>query len=180
VCKYGTWLRKGTVVNQLDETNPYGYTVERLYCKRPIQCLASSKILTPPHRPHRPASVYFGAGGRTHSLGGECMGGVNILEDTRHCSVLYIHKYFVGPTVYTLLMRYELQQNFPPSGGKNWFINRRFLYTFQPRKIYSYANNGAWLIFGSEKGKMETRIVSLLSEQGTFSLISHGSEIVNI
>jgi hypothetical protein len=37
-------------------------TVERLYCKRPIQCLASSKILTPP--PHRPASVYaFGAGG---------------------------------------------------------------------------------------------------------------------
>jgi len=47
VCKYGTWLRKGTVVNQLDETNPYGSTVERLYCKRPIQCLASSKILTP-------------------------------------------------------------------------------------------------------------------------------------
>jgi hypothetical protein len=40
------------------------YSVEGLYCKRPIQCLASSEILTPP--PHRPASVYlpaFGAGG---------------------------------------------------------------------------------------------------------------------
>ncbi len=30
--------------------------VEGLYCKRPIQSLASSEILTPP--PHRPASVY--------------------------------------------------------------------------------------------------------------------------
>jgi hypothetical protein len=41
------------------------YPVERLYCKRPLLCLSSSKILTlhPPHRP--PASVYpaFGAGG---------------------------------------------------------------------------------------------------------------------
>jgi hypothetical protein len=30
-------------------------------------------------------------GGRTHSLG------VNILEDARHCSVLYTCKYFVAP-----------------------------------------------------------------------------------
>jgi hypothetical protein len=47
--------------------------VERLFCKRPIQCLASFKILTP----HRPASVYppaFGAVG-IHSLGGEGVGG---------------------------------------------------------------------------------------------------------
>jgi hypothetical protein len=39
--------------------------VEELYCKRPIQCLASSEILTPPP-PHRAASVYppaFGSGG---------------------------------------------------------------------------------------------------------------------
>jgi hypothetical protein len=46
--------------------------------------------------PHRPASVYpprLWCGGKTHSLGGE--GGVNILEDGRHCSVLYICKYFV-------------------------------------------------------------------------------------
>ncbi len=32
----------------------YLWVVEGLYCKRPIQCLASSEILTP----HRPASMY--------------------------------------------------------------------------------------------------------------------------
>jgi len=52
--------------------------VEGLYCKRPIQCLASSKILTPPP-PHCPASVYppprLWCGGRTHSLGGKGVGG---------------------------------------------------------------------------------------------------------
>jgi hypothetical protein len=55
-------------------------------------------IDSPP--PHRPASVYtppppaFGAeGGHTRWL--ERGWGVNILEDTRHCSVLYILKYFV-------------------------------------------------------------------------------------
>ncbi len=37
-------------------------SVEGLYCKRPIQCLASSKILTL-HPPHRPASVYPPASG---------------------------------------------------------------------------------------------------------------------
>jgi hypothetical protein len=50
-----------------------------------------------PPSPHRPASVYppaFDARGRTHSLGGEGVG-VNILEDARHSSVLYICKYFV-------------------------------------------------------------------------------------
>jgi hypothetical protein len=47
--------------------------------------------------PHRPASVYlpaFGAGGgntRWVKRGW----GVNILEDARHCTVLYIRKYFV-------------------------------------------------------------------------------------
>ncbi len=49
--------------------------LERLYCKRPIQCLAASKILTP----HRPASVCVPprllCGGRTHSLVGEGGGG---------------------------------------------------------------------------------------------------------
>ncbi len=35
-------------------------------------------------------------GGRTHSPGGEgCAWGVNILEDVRHSSVLYVCKYFV-------------------------------------------------------------------------------------
>jgi hypothetical protein len=36
-------------------------------------------------------------GGRTHSLGGEGVG-VNILEDVRHTSVLYVCKYFVCET----------------------------------------------------------------------------------
>jgi hypothetical protein len=49
-------------------------SVERLYCKRPILYLASSKILTL-HPPHCPASVCaFGAGG-THLPGGEGGGG---------------------------------------------------------------------------------------------------------
>jgi hypothetical protein len=44
----------------------------------------------------------LGCGGRTHSLvGGE--GGrsifFNILEDARHCSVLYIRKYFVSKAI---------------------------------------------------------------------------------
>ncbi len=50
--------------------------------------------------PHCPASVYpppppaFGAGGG-HTRWVERGGGVNILEDARHSSVLYICKYFV-------------------------------------------------------------------------------------
>ena len=70
--------------------------LEGLYCKRPILCLASSKILTPsPHPPHRPASVYPSAfGGHTPWV--ERGGGVvNSLVDARHCSVLYICKYVV-------------------------------------------------------------------------------------
>jgi hypothetical protein len=47
--------------------------------------------LSPPGECVPPA---FDAGGRTHSLGGEGVGagGVIILEDARHCSVLYICK----------------------------------------------------------------------------------------
>jgi hypothetical protein len=62
----------------------YTQSVERLYCERAIQFLASSKILTPPP-PHPLASVY------PHAFGA----GVNLLEDARHSSVLYICKYFV-------------------------------------------------------------------------------------
>ncbi len=55
--------------------------------------------IDPPH-PHRSASVppRLWCGGRTHSLGGEWWGGGNILEDARHCSVLYIRKSFVPQT----------------------------------------------------------------------------------
>ncbi len=62
-------------------------TVEGLYCKRPIRCLASFEILTPPPH-HRPASVYppaFGAEGG-HTCWVERGWGVNSSEDARHCS----------------------------------------------------------------------------------------------
>jgi hypothetical protein len=61
-----------------------GRAVEGLYCKRPIQCLTSSEIFTP--------NLWGGV--RTHSLVGEGVG-VNSSEDARHCSVLYLCKYFV-------------------------------------------------------------------------------------
>jgi hypothetical protein len=67
-----------------------------MYCKRPIQCLASSDL----QPPHRPASVYppvFGAGGG-HTRWVERGWGVNSSEDARHCSVLYICKYVVVST----------------------------------------------------------------------------------
>ena len=55
------------------------FSVEGLYCERPIQCLASSEILVP--HPAPPASVYPPA-----------LWGVNSSEDARHCFVLYICK----------------------------------------------------------------------------------------
>jgi hypothetical protein len=48
---------------------------------------------TPPSPPSVYPRLWFG--GRTHSLGGEGGDGVNLLEDARHSSVLYICKYFV-------------------------------------------------------------------------------------
>ncbi len=38
----------------------------------------------------------FVAGGRTHSPGGEGGGGVNILEDARHSSVLFLYRILFG------------------------------------------------------------------------------------
>ncbi len=50
--------------------------IEVLYCKRPIQCLASFKLLTPPPSPPGEClPLAFGAGGSTHSLGREGVGG---------------------------------------------------------------------------------------------------------
>jgi hypothetical protein len=60
---------------------------------------------TDPPPPHRPASVpsAFGAGGEHTHWVERGVGGVNILEDARHCSVVYIvHtlcKYFVIPRI---------------------------------------------------------------------------------
>jgi hypothetical protein len=70
--------------------------VEELYCKRPIQCLASSEILTlHPLTARRECTARHWCGGRTHSLGGEGVGGSIVWKTPRHCSVLYICKYFV-------------------------------------------------------------------------------------
>ncbi len=92
--------------------------VERLYCKRPILCLASSKILTPPHTVKKSLSIFPSPGwmsltklsmaGRVWSVTPHLGTGksitlfygappweVNILKDARYSSVLYICKYFV-------------------------------------------------------------------------------------
>jgi hypothetical protein len=95
--RYCTLLaaRKSTLDNACTFTDIY--PVERLYCKRPILCLASSKILTS-HPPHRPASVRpppLVRGEDTLARWRRGGGGVNILEDARHSSVLYICRYFV-------------------------------------------------------------------------------------
>jgi hypothetical protein len=52
----------------------------------------------PPPPPHRPASVYPPpvVRGEDTLAGWRGGWGVNILEDARHSSVLYICKYFVG------------------------------------------------------------------------------------
>ena len=73
--------------------------VEGLYCKRPIQCLASSEILTPHPLTARLVCVppAFGAG-EGHTRWVESGWGFNNSEDARHCSVLYICKYFVEET----------------------------------------------------------------------------------
>jgi hypothetical protein len=67
--------------------------VEGLYCKSPIQCLASPELLTPqPFNPRgvcTPPPLVRGE----DTLAGW---GVNSSEDARHCSVLYICKYFVA------------------------------------------------------------------------------------
>jgi hypothetical protein len=68
-----------------------GSNVERLYCKRPILWLASSKILTPP-----PA---FGAGGGHTGWMERGVGGGSIFwktQDTALYSTYILHKYFVG------------------------------------------------------------------------------------
>ncbi len=71
--------------------------VEGLYCKRPIQCLASSEMLTPHPLTARRVCVYPPPLVRgVDTLAGWRGGwGVNSSEDARHCSVLYICKYFV-------------------------------------------------------------------------------------
>jgi hypothetical protein len=69
-------------------SRPSAAPVEGLYCKRPIQCLASSKMFTPPPTPSPHGECVppaFGAGGG-HTRWVERGWGVSVLEDARHCS----------------------------------------------------------------------------------------------
>ncbi len=69
------------------------------YCERPIaNPMAGVFQNIDPHPPHRPASVYHPPLVRGEDTLARRRGGwgVNILEDVRHSSVLYVCKYFVG------------------------------------------------------------------------------------
>ncbi len=92
-----------------------GRGIERLYGKRPIQCLASSKILTPHPLTARRVCTHPPLVRREDTLAGWRGGwGVNILEDARHSSVLYICKYFVGRGLSsTLCVKRPLSQRRP-------------------------------------------------------------------
>jgi hypothetical protein len=83
--------------------------VEGLYCKRPIQCLASSEILTPhpltARRVCTPPPPPLVRGKDT--LSGWRGVGVNSSDEARHCSVLYICKYFVAMASKTILLCYR-------------------------------------------------------------------------
>jgi hypothetical protein len=100
--------------------------VERLYCKRPIQCLASSKILTP--HPLTAGRVCFPrlwrGGGHTHWV--ERGWGVNILEDARHSSVLYICKYFVSLPFVSTATRVVEGAGGPEAADHQSYLNKNF------------------------------------------------------
>jgi hypothetical protein len=77
-----------TTAKSMDLLHYISFPLQGLYCQWPIQCLASSEILTPP-----PLTAFGAGGGHTRWV--ERGWGVNSSEDARHCSVLYICKYFV-------------------------------------------------------------------------------------
>ncbi len=85
----------GTTINQ-KLSGAIGKPVKRLYYKRPIHCLASSKILTPHPRECVPPAFVRGED-ILAAWRGEWE--VNILEDARQFSVLYICKYLVGKPI---------------------------------------------------------------------------------
>jgi hypothetical protein len=84
-------------------TNGILIPVERLYCKRPIQCLAFSKILTPHRLTARRVCTPLWCGGRTHSLGGEGGGGGSIFWKTPDTALYstYVSTLCLYPSLYT-------------------------------------------------------------------------------
>jgi hypothetical protein len=70
------WSGRSLRGHSLNCVLPMPPAVERFYCKRPIQYLASSEILIPnPSSPGECVSPRLWCGKRTHSLGGEGVGG---------------------------------------------------------------------------------------------------------
>jgi hypothetical protein len=112
------WRRRSSRSRHSSRSSPSltGQTVEGLYCKRPIQCLASSKILTP----HRPVCVYPPpppppplVRGRTLSLGGEGGGGqyfrrrrIQLCRYSTYVSTLWVRHSLVNQS--TSFVRMEL------------------------------------------------------------------------
>jgi hypothetical protein len=105
--KFGSGCKEMDRATRPKRANLNGFVciVERLYCKRPTTPPPMSGVYQniDPQPPPRPASVYppppprlcrlWCGGGHTHWV--ERGWGVYIMEDARHCSVLYIRKYFV-------------------------------------------------------------------------------------
>jgi hypothetical protein len=67
------WQTRG----QIQSAGPLGRIVEGFYCKRPIQCMASSVILTP-----NPLTAQRVCAGGGHMLGGWRGGGGSIIRKT--------------------------------------------------------------------------------------------------
>ncbi len=126
------------------------HAVERLYCKRQIQCLASSKILTPhPLTARRVCTPPPLVRGEDTLAGWRAGWGVNILEDARHCSVLYISKYFVLHTdeVYS----WETSPDRQPKA--------------RPRIFKFPGNGGGRLNFCSGRRRLNTGLIQLRAIQ---------------
>ncbi len=96
-----------------------GYSVEGLYCKKPIQCLTSSKILTPhPLSARQVCTPRFWFGGKTHSLSGEGLGGQYFWRrQTLLCTLLYISTFWATVLQYNLFQSSKVK--FP-----NWRMHQ--------------------------------------------------------
>jgi hypothetical protein len=129
-----------------------GQPVEGLYCKRPIQRLASSELLNPhPLTARRvycvpPSAPAFGAG-EGHSRWVERGWGVNSSEDSRHCSVLYLFKYFMGQQQQCQHPYTKYSNNWPRKGGEGVGRGGRdqwYAWVFQRFELWSRIQRKTW------------------------------------
>jgi hypothetical protein len=139
--------------------------------------MASSKILTPhPLTARRVCTPRpgpaFGAGvGQTRWV--ERGVGVNILEDARHCSVLYIRKYFVFLCIfYNETFRWE-SHDIAPLIIYVFFRNRNFCWRLSMHLI----GKGRFVKFMTYKGKKV--IITSRSIGGTILNFLYTKNLVN-